>query len=357
MKVFQAKQMVRAWIEANRGQWPGLHAAHLVGGITSMPDHAPYPFNKDVDLHLVFDEGSPVLRAEGPFMNVLEVAYGGLAIEAGVKSVAEYRSADVVLCNPEIAHHLMVDSLLYDPSGLLRGLREGVRRDYPRRRWVLARIDHERHGLDGALALRPMAAARYGASGELNMLGYATTFITAVLCVATLKAPRMGSRMLLRIRQILAAYDRLDLYDELLAILGLRDVGPARVEQLLREGMEAFDLAVAVRKSPHPAQHKLHRHLRPYFVEACRSMLAEGYHREALCWLILFYLSATDVILVDGPEAEKPKFAAYQTGFLSALGMEAAATRAARYEQADRLFDRIFAVAEEIVARHPGVVD
>jgi hypothetical protein len=357
MDVARAKQTAREWVEASRGQWPGLRAAHFVGGITSLPDNAAFPAYKDVDLHLVFDEGSPALRAEGPFLNVLEVSYGGLSIEAGVKSVAEYRSADVVLCNPEIAHHLTVDSLLYDPSGLLRGLQEGVRRDYPRRRWVLARVDFERHGLDGAFGLRPMAAARYGASGEVNMLGYATTYLTAVLYVATLNPPRMGSRMLLRIREVLAAFDRLDLYDELLAILGLRDVGPDRVEQLLREGIEAFDLAVAVRKTPHPAQHKLHRHLRPYFVESCRSMLDEGYHREALCWLILFYLSATDVILVDGPEAEKPKFAAYQAGFLSTLGMEAAETRAARYEQADRLSDRFFALAEAIVASHPFVVD
>jgi hypothetical protein len=357
MDVACAKQSVRAWINANTDRWPGLRAAHLVGGITSLPDDASFPPHKDLDLHLIFAEDSPLLRAEGPFMNVLEVSYQGLAIEAGIKSVADYRSAGIVLSNPEIAHHLTVDSVLYDPSGLLRDLQDDVRREYAHRRWVLARIDHERHGLAGAFASRPMAASFLGASGEVNLLGYATTFLAAVLQVARLQAPRMGSSMLLRMRAILADLDRLDLYDDVLALFGLHTVTPAQVEELLSVGLDAFDLAVEVRKTPHPAQHKLHRQLRPYFAASCRSMIDEGYHREALHWAILFALSATDVIFADGPAAAKPVYAAYQHRFLQTLGLDEIEVRNLRFSQAERLADRFFAFATEIVDRHPDVVD
>jgi hypothetical protein len=356
MNAQQAKQTAKAWVEANLEVWPGLRAAHLVGGITTMPDDAPFPAHKDVDLHLIFEEGSPALRPAGPFPTILEVSHGGLSLEAGLKSVAEYRSAEAVLANPEIAHHLTLDCVLHDPDGLLRALQEEVRRGYPRRRWVDARIQHEREGLAGALGLRPMAAGRYGSSGEAQVLGYSTTYATAVLCIAALEAPKIGGRALVRLCQDLAAHDRLDLYEELLAALGIADIGPGRVEQVVWEGAEAFDLAVAVRRTPHPFQHKLHGHLRPYFVASCQGMLAEGHHREALAWATAFHCAATDVILVDGPDGEKSRFAERRARLLGELGMETAEGRDAGFERAGRLYGAIFALADDIVANHPGIV-
>ena len=184
MNARQAKATVRAWVETNTDDWPGLRAAHLVGGITSMPDEAPFPTTKDVDVHLIVDEASAALERDGPGPNILEISYGGLAIEAGVKSLADYASAEAVLGNPEIAYHLTVDSILFDPSGWLRALREPVRRDYPRRRWVLARLAHERRGFAGALELLRTVSETWGASGEVNILGYTTTFLAAALAVA-----------------------------------------------------------------------------------------------------------------------------------------------------------------------------
>ena len=144
-------------IATNRDAWPGLLAAHFVGGITSMADGDAFPENKDLDLHLIFDEGSPALRASGPFVNVIEESYSGISIEAGIKSWAEYASAETVLGNPEIAHHLTLDSIILDHCDVLRDLQAAVRRDYAERRWVLARLEHERSGIAGAFGLRPMA--------------------------------------------------------------------------------------------------------------------------------------------------------------------------------------------------------
>jgi len=357
MNAKQAKHIARGWVETNLDQWPGLRAAHLVGGITSMADDAPFPASKDLDVHLVFDEGSPALQPTGPFQNMIEVSHGGISIEAGIKSAAEYASPEVVLANPEIAHHLMLDTLLYDPSGLLGDLQAPVRREYPRRRWVLARVEHERTGLAGALELLPMARQMSGAAGELNILGYSTTFLAATLCVATLNPPRMGGRMFVRTRQLLAEYDRLDLHDDALALLGVRDATPALVEDLLQEAAATFDLAVPIRKTPSPFGHKLHAHLRPYFVDACRSMIAAGDHREALAWVTPYHIATTDVMLVDGPETERPLYEERRARFLQTLGFDTAEARAARFAQANRLYDQVFALAAEIIAKHPRIVD
>jgi hypothetical protein len=359
-----AREAAREWVAVNAGRWPGLRAAHLVGSVTTMADEAPFPREKDVDMHLIFAEGSPMLVNEGPGFSILEEPYGGIAIEAGLKSEAEYRSAEAVLANPEIAHHLTVDSILYDPDGLLHGLQETVLREYPRRRWVLARLEHERRGLAGALELLAFARERWGVSGELNILGYTTTFATAALWVATRSAPQMGGRMFLKLRTLLAAYERLDLHEELLAILGLTKVSEDEVERFLREATESFDLAIALRQAyPEialefgPFQHKLHAHLRPYLVETCRGTLNEGYHREAMAWVMPYHLATADVVIAYGAETMKPQMAARQAELLRALGLETAEGRAEAIERAMGLYEKMFAFAEEIVASDPEVVD
>jgi hypothetical protein len=357
MDTRHAKRTARAWVEANLSQWPGLRAAHLVGGITTTPDEAPWPAHKDVDLHLIFDEASPALVPTGPFPRPIEVAYAGLLIEAGLKSVADYRSAEAVLANPEIAHHLTRDSLLYDPDALLSDLQPCVRAAYPCRRWVQARLDYERGGLAGALTLLPMARATWGGSGEAMVLGYTSTFIAAALSVVTLAAPTTGSRGTLRVRDVLQEYGRPDLYEAFLATQGLVGTNPKRIAAFLREGEAAFDLAVTVRRSPHPFQHKLHAHLRPYFVTSCQSLLDEGYHREALLWLTPYYHASTDVILADGPEAERASYAARHAAFLEELGMGSEAARTAKFEQANQVYDQIFALAADIVAHRPDIVN
>ncbi|MBE7555939.1 MAG: hypothetical protein HS126_33210 [Anaerolineales bacterium] len=355
MNARQAKQTVKEWVKANIESWPGIRGAHLVGGVTTMPDEATFPDYKDIDLHLIFEEGSPALQPADPFMNILEIPYKGLMLEGGLKSLREYQSVKVVLSNPEIAHHFTVDSLLYDPSGWLRHLQQQVKREFPRRQWVLARCEHERNGLKKALEMLPLARGIVG--GEVLTLGYTTTFISSLLSVATLQSPTTGSRVLIRLREILTRYDRLDLYERFLAILGVENMSPERVAQLLQEGIEAFDLAVQIRRTPHPAQHKLHPHLRPYFVNSCQRLLDEGYYGEAGHWLALFHLSSIGVIMVDGPDGEKPRFAERSRRFLKDLGMDTAAASAARFEQANGLYVEFFALARDIISRHPGIVD
>jgi hypothetical protein len=210
----------------------------------------------------------------------------------------------------------------------------------------------------------PMVRERWGASGEVNILGYTMTFATAALWVATLGPPRGGGRLLLRLREVLSAYDRLDLHEELLAIMGLSRIGREEVALFLREASETFDQAIAIRQAfPDlagefsPFEHKLHAHLRPYFVDACRDMLTAGFHREAMGWVVPYHLATADVILAYGPEEAKLAIAARQAALLRALGLKTAAERDTAAVRAAGLYKRMFALAEEIVAEHPEVFD
>lgn len=357
MDVGSAKAIAREWVEANRQDWPDLRAAHLVGGITTMPDDAPFPATKDVDVYLIFADGSPELRAEGPFLNIIAAGYGELLFEAGVKPVADYASPEVVLANPEIAHHLTVESALYDPDGLLADLRGPVTRDYARRAWVQERVAHERRGFAGAVGMLETARGMYGASGEANLFGYMTTYLVAALSVANLEPPRIGGQMLVRIRPLLEQLERLDIAEEMLALLGVQEMSRDEAERYLAQAADAFDLAVTIRKTPHPFQHKLHAHLRPYLVDSSAQMIRNGFHREALAWITPCLCSATDVILADGCEADKHRFAGNRDALLRAIGFDNPDAGERKLAQAWTLHDRVFALANDIVAGHPEIRD
>ena len=90
MNVGDARSATQEWVTEHAGAWAGLRAAHLVGGITTMPLDALFPSYKDVDLHLIFDEGSAVLESKDPFVNIVEDEYRGVLIEAGIKPPVQW---------------------------------------------------------------------------------------------------------------------------------------------------------------------------------------------------------------------------------------------------------------------------
>jgi hypothetical protein len=168
-------------------------------------------------------------------------------------------------------------------------------------------------------------------------------------------SPTTGSRAMLRIRDVVTEYNRADIYHELLAVLGIQHVTNHEVSQRLDECMAAFDLAVQVRRTPHGFQHKLNAHQRPYLVNACQSLIGEGNYLEAMSWLLAFYVSSVQVILVDGSEADKLKYAEILNTLMHKLGFNSPAAEQAAIEGMRSLCDLCFTLASEIMATNPDI--
>lgn len=357
MNVLETRDVVRAWVEANAVGWPGFQAAHLVGGITSLGDLDPFPASKDVDLHLIFDNSSPMLQTRGPAPAMLEVSVEGIPVEAGLKPVSAYVSPEAILENPELAYHFTVTSSIYDPDGWLSGLSHEVIPRYADRRWVDARLDYQRRGLQSIETMRPVAHQLLGPSGELSLLGYGGTFLAGALSVAALEPPRIGARLFAHIRRHLAARGRLDLYDRLLAILGLDRLSVPQVEELWSETAELFDLAIERKTRFHPFEHKLNAHLRPYLVASTRELIEDGLHREAAGWMLPYYLAATDVLKIDGQPLEQQRATERQNAFLAARGCGVEDERASRFRALEALASEVFSVCESMIAWNPAIRD
>jgi hypothetical protein len=344
---------MRNWIADNTNRIPGLCAAHLNGSITSLKEESIFPDDKDVDILLVFAPDSPALIQNGPYSNNLEFLYEGLMVEVGLKPLTDYSDAETILANPEIAHHLTVDSILYDSQGQLSAMQAQIKSQYNRRGWVQARLAYERRGWEQVTAIYE-TVPEMAVSARINLMGWAFTYLSSLLCVATLQAPTAS---FMKMREILTVYDRLPLYETYLALFGLDRVTPDLTCQLLAEGCEAFDLAVQIRQTPHPFQHKLHPHLRPYFVNKCQRLLADGYPGEALGPVMPFYLSACDVIMADGTAVQKEFYAKRAADFLQRLGIDSVAEQQARWAESRRLGECFFDLADEIIATHPNIIE
>jgi len=357
MNAGEVRRTAAEWVSANQHRWPGLVAAHLVGGITALPAEAQFPAHKDVDIHLVVAAGSPLLQQMGPMLNVVEEYVDGIAIEAGFKSAGDYASPEVVLANPEIAHHFLQDDIvLYDPDGMLAALLDVVRKDYARRKWVEARVNYERNGFEAALGLRPMAAGMYGESGQAIVLGYAHTYLVAALQVSQLRSPAIGGRSLVRLRGVLEEVGRLDLAERVLEVLGLVDFTPARARQIVADGAALFDIAVESRRTPHPFQHKFFPHLRRYFVDSCHEMIDEGYHREAAGWATPFVLTAADIIRVDGPESAQLLADSTRGALLGDLGMSDSEQLDSRFRHMESLGEEAFQLVGELIRDNRSII-
>lgn len=350
--VREVKSLVRDWVAQQAQRWPDLRAAHLTGGITAMADDDLFPAEKDVDLHLIFPERSAILHAGG--MPLLEAQYAGLAIEAGLKPMTWYRSPQAVLGNPEIAYHLTRDTILFDPAGHLLALQPEVRRRYAEPDLVLERIAWERRGQEGALALYEQLEQTAGPTVALNLMGYTVTFAAAALAVARLAPPRQGGRVFLHLRQELAWVERHDLYEAILESLGLANFDPAAAQRFLREASEQFDMALKLRESGRwpedafgPFRHKLHRHLRPYFVQTCAELLRQGWAREAMGWVLPYHLATSDALLAVSPASEHGWLRQRQGELQQALGMQSLAQRQNAVARLRESYDELFAEANE----------
>jgi hypothetical protein len=337
MNVGEVIESVREWVDRHGKHIDGFRAAHLMGGILTLPHAAAFPAYRDVDLNIVCDGGQETTTHD--------VAYNGLIVEYGLISVGKYRTPEDILANPELAANLVRDSILADPYGLLGPLQQVVARQYAEPRWVAARVSYEQQ-----MVLRILAGLQHEAAPAKAfwLLTSATLFLAGMLAEASLRAPT-HRRSLVLMREVLHAQGHAELHEALLRLLGWAQLGRQEVEQYLDNCTVAFDCAVEVTCTPVPLQAKLQPHVRPYLVDGAREMIAQGYHREAMFWISGFLLFANTAIQCDAPAADKPRFQAMFDQLIAEMALSTPANIAARAREAQARANALFAVADELV--------
>ena len=117
------------------------------------------------------------------------------------------------------------------------------------------------------------------------------------------------------------------------------------------------NLALVVHRTPAPFDFKLHTYIRPYLVEGAQEMIEEGFHREAMLWIVGFLYLANTVIHNDGDEGDKRRIQAVVNRLEAETGMAEGRQREERKRQVPRLAEEMFRISDEVVAGHPDIFD
>jgi hypothetical protein len=341
LRVAEVIAIVQEWVDLHARTLPRFAGAYLWGGITALPDDAPFALYRDVDVVVVVMEGADD-RTE-------EVLYRGVMLEVIMQNLAAHHDAHTVLADPSRGPNIATTQILADPTGVLVPLQRAVAEQYAQRRWIRARCEAEKE-----IARKQLVAMR-AASDPVQGLDHVWGLLSALsglLAVAQLGRPTTRRTMTL-LGELLRAQGRPDLHEQALALLGSAHMSRADVQAWLHQSIVVFDRSVEVYRTPTPFGFTIQAHLRPYLAAATQEMIDEGYHREAMFWLIALASESFLVLQNDAPEAEKPGWAAQLRALHVALGYASPQMWTERVALAERLTEDIMLIADALAARQP----
>ncbi len=342
----QVIALARRYVEERFLGQPGFHGAHLVGSIIHADGDAPFPTYRDVDIAIVLDTDE--------HQKIEEVVREGYILECILSASSRYRNAEGILTNPGMACNLHKNSVIVDPHGELARLHQAVAEGFAKRHWVRLRAGSGVKSAMASIALMQRARNPVEAvHGLCEFVMYCSECIT----VAHLEAPT-HRRSLANLSVTLGdTPEERALHEEILAAFGTAQLSEAQVRGFLLQCTEAFDRAIAVRRTPVPFDWKLDPCIRDYLEKGTLEVIDEGLHRESIFWIALFFAISTIAIQQDGLPEEKALYGARFKAFLDALGLGSAAAIEQRIAQCLALHAKVAAYVEHFVATSPLLED
>ena len=343
MLVADAREVARAWLAEEAARLPGFEGAYSAGSSNWLPGDAELPATSDLDLVVVVGDGAATPAAG-------KRAAGGVLLDVTYLPKGRVDEAGAVLGDYRLASGLRAPGVLVDPSGWLTGVQASVARDFARRDHVVRRCEDAR-----ANVLRHLRSAGPSAPfhDRVTAWCFGAGVTTHVLLAAGLRNPTVRLRYVAA-RSLLAGYGRLDLYGDLLGLLGCADMSRAAAEGHLDALAGAFDAAAAAIRTPFPFAADLSDLARPVAIDGSRDLIGRGLHREAVFWLVATYARCQKVLFHDAPAAHDR----FERGFrrlLGDLGIVSAADLDRRGEQVRAFLPRVWEATAAIVAANPEV--
>lgn len=340
MHIQQAIAAARKWLQEQGVQTPGFIGAYLFGSAADLPDGAELPPASDLDVMLVLEGPEPPTKP-GKFI------YQGALLEVSYLPAARVAKADLVLADYHLAGGFRQTRILADPTGRLASVQSVVAREFARPEWVRRRVEHA-SGV--AIARADGLTAGSPLHDQVMTWLFAAGGLPHVLLVAGLRNPTVRKRYLAA-RELLSERGRLDFYERLLQILGCEAMGPDRVEQHLAQVAEAFDAAKLVLKTPYQFSADLTDAARPVAIGGSRELIRQGWHREAVFWMLATYSRCQWALAHDAPADVLERHAAAYTGFLADLGITDVVDLQRRAEEVRLALPAVRDAAEEIMER------
>lgn len=337
MLIGEAKAIARQWVTGEAAGIPGFHGALLHGSVVGRSDSAEHPAGSDLDL-LIPVEGAIPASGAG------KRDYGGLLLDVTYLPIAEIESPPKVLGRYQLAGSFRPSAIIADPSGELAPLCAAVAAAFADRQWVLRRRGDARDNV-----FRHLASASTGDPWPARVTSwlFAAGVTTHILLVAGLVNPTVRSRYV-AVRALLEGLALLPVHEELLALLGSAHITKSAVQGHLDALAPAFDAAAITKTSSVPFSSDISVGGRAMAIDGSQRLIDQGFHREAVFWIVATYARCLAVLHASAPESARRRFEFGLSAVLADLGISSADDLERRKSEVAALIPYVWSVSERI---------
>ena len=343
MRVDQAKEIARQWLEENGPEIPGIEGAFIHGSGASLPDDADLPPISDLDLMVVIDGPIPAVKL-GKFR------YRDLLLEVSYLASGDVASANQVLGQYHMAGSFRYDGILYDRDGRLTKIQRGVAKDFAKEKWVRRRCEHAADRVLNGFPHNPEDPI----PDQINSWLFPNGVLTHVLLVAGLKNPTVRTRYLAA-RELLKEYGFSDFYPLLLMSLGVEYFRKDDAKHLLWSVTEQFDAAMKVVRPDYPFAADISPDGRVVAIDGSNAMIRQGDYKEAIFWLAATANRCQQVFLRSGDLDLQHRFTLPYQNMLIQLGLPSPGDLHIAIIETNALLPLVQAVADAIIEANPDI--
>ena len=343
MLVREAKLAAEEWVRCEGSKLPGLLGAFIAGSVMVLPDETPLPESSDVDITVVLEE--PPARKPGKFR------YKGVLLEVTFEAPNRIQSPETVLGDPHLAGGIRGMQVLFDPSGHLGRLQGKVGENYACRQWVRQRCRAAAVLAESRLQ-PPEKSARLHERVTAWLFG--TSLTALILLLAGLRPPTVRRRYV-EVRKLLHGRGRSDFHEELLQLLGCSAWSRSQAEEHLEAVAKAFDRAKCLPKGDFPFAADISDAARPVSIDGSRELIEQGFHREAVFWLVATHSRCLWVFDFNHYSESGECLRKGYLSLLGDLGITSFADLESRSRQALAFLPRVMDLADELMVTVPEI--
>ncbi|MEM7114959.1 MAG: hypothetical protein AAF614_21155 [Chloroflexota bacterium] len=309
MNVSQVKQMARQWTSNLAQKEPAYLGSFFAGSINRMHDAAPWQPLSDVDIFTLVDR-----EFEG-WSQQEKLLHEGIIIESVIFPISRFQTEEQLLTRVDTIN-LTHDTIIDDPFGYLAERAELIARRYRANCWTQRRCQNGK-----AFVLSECLPGMLEASSLPEQI---LNLLLAVVQIAQLPALAQNQNPTVR-KGLLVARDLLAeqeaAYESILRLLGSTTLSTTQAFAHLQACERAFDYATTVIQTPFWGDYDVNQEMRPIAIAGGYSLIAAGFPREAMWWVLFIHTLAMIAIQNDAPAADKANFLAAYRQIVAEFGL------------------------------------
>jgi hypothetical protein len=344
VRASEAQQLAKQWIAEHRETILGYRGAYLAGSLCWLDDDDPVSDYSDIDVMLIVED-EEMRTKPGKF------EYRGGLIEVSVSPISVIRDVEATVSQGAIAASIARNRILDDPGHLLRPAFDWIAAEFPREHRVIERLD----AIQASIAKRVTSIDDSAPFHDQAMWVFPAGVTTHLLLTAGLGNPTVRRRFV-ETRRLLDAYGEPEMLDLLLHFVGSDAVTAEMARRHFARLVPVYDATAALGATGSRWVSDVSVDARRISIGGTQELLDQGYHREAMWWIVATFTRCLNVIATTDNEALFRQADAAFRALMDDLGLASVGDLRARAGEIVASLPAIREVANRVLARNPEVI-